>query len=82
MPGLGTLINVGGILVGGLAGLLFGRFVPERLQESLVKAIGVVVLFIGITGALEFMMTVQGASLATQKVMMVLLSMAISIVGW
>lgn len=53
MIGLGTIINCVGILLGGLLGLLFGRFIKEEIQDSLTKACGVCVLFIGIAGALE-----------------------------
>jgi uncharacterized membrane protein YqgA involved in biofilm formation len=53
MIGIGTIINCIGIILGGLFGLLFGRFIKEEIQDSLTKACGVCVLFIGISGALE-----------------------------
>ena len=62
MPGLGTIINTAAIIIGGLCGLLFGRFLKERCQDTLQKTCGVCVLFIGIGGALEGMLTVEGAS--------------------
>ena len=37
MIGLGTIINSAAIVLGGIAGLLFGRFLKERLQESLKR---------------------------------------------
>ena len=55
MAGLGTIINVAGIIAGGLFGKLFGRFLAERYQDTLSKACGISVLFIGIAGALEGM---------------------------
>ena len=48
MHGLGTIVNVAAIVVGGLAGLLGGRRIPERLQKTLMSAIGVSVLFVGV----------------------------------
>ena len=57
MTGLGTIINVGGILLGGLMGLLFGRFLTERFQTMLVRAIAVCVMIIGVEGAVEKMLT-------------------------
>lgn len=62
MPGLGTIINAAAIVAGGLLGLLFGRFVKENVQDSLTKICGVSTLFIGITGALEGMLTVEGGT--------------------
>lgn len=65
MPGLGTIINTAAIIIGGLCGLLFGRFLKERCQDTLQKTCGICVLFIGIGGALEGMLTVDGASVSS-----------------
>ncbi|MCM1150399.1 MAG: DUF554 domain-containing protein [Butyricicoccus sp.] len=65
MPGLGTIINVLAIVLGGVCGLLFGRFIGERCQETLCRACGVCVLFIGLAGALEGMLTVSGTSVTS-----------------
>ena len=77
MIGLGTIINVAGIIFGGLLGMLFGKIMPERLQESLSKSCGICVLFIGISGALEGMMSVEGTSLVSGKTMLIILSIAL-----
>lgn len=58
MYGLGTIINVGAIIVGGLLGILFGRFIGERHREALCKACGLAVIFIGVGGALKGMLSV------------------------
>lgn len=55
MLGLGTMINCGGIIAGGLLGLLFGNLLQKRFQEGLMTATAVCVLFIGIGGALQEM---------------------------
>ena len=65
MIGLGTIINSGAILIGGLLGLLFGRFVKETTQDALTKACGICTLFIGISGALEYMLQIQGNALTS-----------------
>jgi hypothetical protein len=77
MPGLGTLINVGGILCGGLIGLIFGKVMEKRLQDTLMMANGVCVLFIGIGGTIEKMMTVSGGKLVSGGTMMMIGSFAI-----
>lgn len=56
MAGLGTIINIGGILIGGILGILFGKRMKKKYQDALVIACGVCVLFIGIQGALEEML--------------------------
>ena len=57
MYGLGTIINTAAIVVGGILGLLFGKLIKARHQDSLGKACGIAVLFIGIAGALEGIMS-------------------------
>lgn len=58
MYGLGTIINVGAIILGGLLGILFGRFIKERHKDTLCKACGLAVIFIGTAGALKGMLSV------------------------
>lgn len=72
MIGLGTIINCAAILAGGLLGLLFGRFLKPHVQDALTKTCGVCTLFIGISGALEGMLTVDGAVLTSGGGMLVI----------
>ena len=65
MPGIGTIINVGAIIIGGIFGLLFGKSLSERHQDTLCKSCGICVLFLGIAGALEGMLTVSGNSVTS-----------------
>ena len=60
MTGLGTIINVCGIVLGGLMGLLFGRFLTERFQTMLIRAIAVCVMMIGVEGVVEKMLSISG----------------------
>ena len=71
MAGLGTIINCLAIVAGGLCGMLFGKFVNPRLQDGLTKTCGVSVLFIGIAGAMEKMLNVQGTTLTGSGTMLV-----------
>lgn len=59
MIGLGTLINCAGILIGGILGFLFGKHMPQRVREGLNMACGITVLFIGIAGALQYMLAAE-----------------------
>lgn len=77
MIGLGTIINVAAIIVGAIFGKLFGKFLSERFQDSLNNACGISVLFIGISGALEGLLSVDGTSVASRNAMLVVLSMTI-----
>ncbi len=77
MAGMGTVINVAGILAGGLGGLLFGKRIEKRYQEILMMANGICVLFLGICGAMEKMLTVEGGRLSSGSTMMLIGSFAI-----
>jgi len=45
---IGTIANALAIIVGGIIGLLFKNIIPEKISEALLKAIGLVVIGIGI----------------------------------
>lgn len=77
MIGIGTLINVGGIILGGLFGLLFGNFIKPRVQDTLMKANGLCVLFLGIAGTLEQMVSVSDGRLVSSGTMMMILSLSL-----
>lgn len=77
MPGFGTVINVAAVILGGLLGLLLGKRLQKRFQESMINAIGVCVLFIGIAGAMEQMLIIRDGVLNSSKTMMLIGSMAI-----
>ena len=77
MTGLGTIINTAAILAGGICGHLFGRFLKDSAQDTLTKVCGVSTLFIGISGALEYMLTVEETALASGGTMLVIGCLAI-----
>lgn len=77
MTGLGTLINTAGILAGGLIGLMFGKFMTVRYQDTLTSACGLCVIFIGIAGTMEKMMTITDGTLNSGGTMMVIGSFTI-----
>jgi len=80
MVGLGTIINTLAILAGGVCGGLFGRFLSDSAQDTLTKVCGVSTLFIAITGALEQMVTVEGAGIVTGGSMLIIGCLAIGAV--
>jgi len=51
--GLGTLVNTATVLVGGLLGLRFGKRVPERMRESVVRVIGLATVALGLRDVLR-----------------------------
>ena len=64
MYGLGTIINVVAIIVGGLLGLAFGRFIKDNHRDTLCKACGLSVIFIGAAGTFKGMFSVVEGKIA------------------
>ena len=75
-----TLALLPATVAGGLAGLLGGRRIPERLQKTLMSAMGVSVLFVGVSGTLSQMLRAEGGALTVQGTMMMILSLAVGAV--
>ena len=80
MIGLGTILNTAAILVGGLLGAMFGRFLSESAQDTLTKVCGVSTLFIAVTGALEGMLTVENGQILSGGSMLIIGCLAIGAV--
>ena len=77
MIGLGTIINMAAIIAGGIVGLIGGRWLSERCQETLIRSMGVCVMVVGLAGALEQMLSVEGGRLTSGGTMMLVISMAL-----
>lgn len=77
MFALGTIVNTAAIILGGLLGLFFGGLLQPRHQDSLCKTCGICTLFIGISGALEGMLTVEGSSVTSGGSLLIIGCLAI-----
>ncbi|MCL2110701.1 MAG: DUF554 domain-containing protein [Clostridiales bacterium] len=74
----GTFVNVGAIVAGSLVGLLLKRGIPEKITDSLLKAVGLVVLIVGFNGVLIAMMSVGlDGRLREEGVLLLLISLAV-----
>ena len=51
--GGGTIINVVAIFIGGVTGLFGGKFLTEKIRQTLQMSCAVAVIFIGLSGTLE-----------------------------
>lgn len=50
---IGVIANTITVLIGSLCGLLLSRGIPEKVSDTVMRAIGLCTLYIGISGALE-----------------------------
>ena len=83
IPFFGTIVNFILVLAAGLFGTMVKRGIPERISSAIVNGMAVVVLYIGISGALESAPAVhEGAFLSAelQKILIMILSLAIGTV--
>ncbi len=68
---LGTIVNTMAIIVGSLIGLLFKGGIPEKFSKTIMHAIGLAVILIGLKTALQ-----------TDEILIIIISLAIgSVIG-
>ena len=72
-PGFGTVVNCVALIIGGLLGLTIGRFLNQKLQQTLQMACAIAVIFIGIGATMTKMLRVtsDGALEMTGAMMMI-----------
>ena len=80
MIGLGTLVNTGAIVAGGVVGLFAGKLFKEEQQEAVGRACGVSTLFIAIAGAMSGMLKLEDGALSSGRAMLVVLCLALGTV--
>lgn len=78
MIGVGTLVNAGVIVAGGLAGNFLKKGLSERYKSIVMQALSLSVLFIGISGALQnILKVVDNGALDKQYTMTMIFSLVI-----
>ncbi len=77
MIGLGTLVNMAAVLLGSAIGMLLGSGLKERFQTTIMNGLGLAVIFIGISGALQGLFRVQAEGLETENIMLMIVSLAL-----
>lgn len=78
MIGIGTIVNTGVVILGGVTGTLIRNGISERYKSIVMQGIGLSILFIGISGAIKEMITVSEAhKLDRQFIMLMIFSLVI-----
>lgn len=77
MIGLGTIINVIAIVIGSVTGILLHKFIPDRLQKTVVSGVGLSVCFVGISGVISKMLTYDKGAFNTKDTMLMVASLVI-----
>ncbi len=79
MTGIGTIVNTLAVVVGGGAGLLLRSGIRERFKETLLQALGVSTMFIGISGALRGIFVVDGSLLDTRNTFLMIICLVLGV---
>ena len=77
MIGLGTIVNVGAVVVAGFLGVLLKGGIKERFQSTIMGVLGISTMFIGAAGTLQEMFVIENGSLLTRGTMLLVLSLII-----
>ncbi len=77
MFGLGTIINVTFVILGATLGLFLKKGIPERLNETVSKAIGLSTCFIGICGVVCKMVYINDKTFETRNTMLLVVSLVV-----
>ena len=77
MIGLGTLGNIALILIGSTIGMIIKGGLKQRFQETIMSGLGLAVMFIGISGALEGLLVTTDGKIVSTNIMLMIVSLAI-----
>lgn len=82
MFGLGTIINTLAVIAGGTLGLFLKKGLRENVQDILMKGSGIAIVFIGISGTLSYMLTIENGTISTRGTMLLIFSLTLgSLIG-
>ncbi|MFA9378500.1 MAG: DUF554 domain-containing protein [Lachnotalea sp.] len=82
MIGLGTIINIGAILVGTTIGMIIKGGLARRYETIVMHSIGLSVIFIGITGVISEMLVIENGDISTRYTLLVVISLMVgSLIG-
>ena len=82
MHGMGTILNVVLIICGSLLGLFIRHRMKDNLKETLMMVCGIIILLLGMSGTMQYMLVIVSDSLHTTGPMMMIISMVLgAIIG-
>ena len=70
----GFLVNAVGVIVGGLIGLLFRKFIKKEYCDAVLKGMGIVVLLVGLFGVIENTITIDAGKVSFEGTLLLIIS--------
>lgn len=77
MIGIGTIVNMIAILIGSTIGMFLQNGLKERYRNTIMTALGLATIFIGVTGALSGIYTIENGKLSTNHIMLMIISLTL-----
>lgn len=77
MIGMGTIVNIVAIIAGASIGLLFKGILKQRFQDTIMSALGLAVMFIGLSGGLQGLFQIVDGTIETRNMMLMIVSLAL-----
>ncbi len=71
------LVNALAVIIGSIIGLLFRKFIKKESCDQVLKAMGIVVLLIGIIGVIENMITIDNGKIISSGTLLLIMAIAI-----
>lgn len=73
MTGLGTIVNAAAIIAGGVGGSLLKSGLPLRFKETIMQGLGLAIVMIGVSGALQGMYKVTASGRLDREYIMLMI---------
>lgn len=75
--GIGTVVNCAAVIFGGVLGIIFKKALKEKMQETIMKAMGLAVIFIGSAGALDRFFEISGTERETVHIVLMVAALGL-----
>ena len=75
--GIGTVVNGAAVIIGGILGIIFKKALKTRMQETMMKAMGLSVIFIGAFGALNRFSEISGTEKETLHIVLMVIALGL-----
>ncbi|MDE6745650.1 MAG: DUF554 domain-containing protein [Oscillospiraceae bacterium] len=78
---LGTIVNAAAVVIGGGAGMIIKKGLKEDFRDSMMKTLGIAVIFLGAAGAMPGLLELKDGTLQTRGTMLMILSLTLGIIA-
>ena len=74
---MGAIVNTLAVIAGGVIGLFFSKGIKEKYQHTIMQALGLSTIFIGLGGALEKILLIKQHALSSHGSLLIAISLVL-----